>query len=220
MIELRPFLKDSMPEGSFPTVENLIDRVVVSALKLGEPVVEHRLAPANVKIGGVSAILAQGKRAIAVKGDKVIGISGFIMPGNRVDVLVTLTEPKTKLEKTKLVLENIPVLATGEQIKNDSKGKPSPVDVYTLEVTPQEGEKLALAAAKGKLQFALRNMMDSESVLTKGATISQTLASLSPSEKKKRIESKKQGKKWVPRDTSIKVEIIKGDILTIKKLNG
>jgi len=220
MITETPFLRDSMPKGSFLNAEKLIDRVVISSLQQGEPIVEHRLAPENVTMGGVSAILSKGKRAVAVKGDKVIGISGFIMPGNRVDVLVTLTEPKTKLEKTKLVLENVPVLATGEQIENNSKGKQSPVDVYTLEVAPEDAEKLALAAAKGKLQFALRNSMDSDSILTKGATITQTLASLSPSGPVKKTEPGNKTKKWVPRDTSVKVEIIKGDKFSIKKVDG
>ena len=220
MVETTSFLKESLPAGSFLTNEKLIGRVIVSPLKQGEPIVEHLLAPKDVETGGVSAILSKGKRAIAVKGDKVIGISGFINPGNRVDVLVTLTDPKTKLEKTKLVLENIPVLATGEQVVTDSKGKPSPVDVYTLEVTPEEGEKLSLAATKGKLQFALRNAMDSESVVTKGATISQTLKSLSPDRQKQSNASNKVEKKWVPRDTTFKVEIIKGDKMSIKKVNG
>jgi len=220
MIKETAFLRESMPKGSFLNAGKLVDRVVVSSLKQGEPIVEHRLAPENVQIGGVSAILSKGKRAVAVKGDKVIGISGFIMPGNRVDVLVTLTEPKMKLEKTKLVLENILVLATGEQLEKNSKGNQSPVDVYTLEVAPEEAEKLALAAAKGKLQFALRNSMDNDSILTKGATISQTLASLSPSGPIKKTEPRNPKKKWVPRDTSVKVEIIKGDKLSIKKVDG
>ena len=122
-------------------------------------------------VGGVSAVIKPGMRAIAVKGDKVIGISGFIQPGNRVDVLVTLKDPKTKNETTKMVLSNVLVLATGTEVQEKQDGKPSPVDVYTLEVDPNQGEMLALAAAEGKLQFALRNMMDMETLLTKGATV-------------------------------------------------
>jgi pilus assembly protein CpaB len=215
MVKMAPFLKESLPVGYFSRFEDVEDRVLVSALKQGEPIIEHRLAPKDIKTGGVSAILSPGKRAIAVKGDKVIGISGFINPGNRVDVLVTLTDPKSRLEKTKLVLENILILATGTQMEENAKGKTAPVDVYTLEVNPEEGEKLALAATKGKLQFALRNVMDSESILTKGATISQTLASLSSS-KPNKPEKKKRA--WVPRDTSIQVEIIKGDQISLKKV--
>jgi pilus assembly protein CpaB len=186
MIKTAPFFEESLPAGYFTESAALKDRVLVAPLKRGDPIVEHRLAPADVRTGGVSAILSPGKRAIAVKGDKVIGISGFVNPGNRVDVLVTLKNPRTKVEKTKMVLDNVPVLATGTQIVKNEKGEPAPVDVYTLEVTPQEGEKLALAASEGKLQFALRNLTDSEQVLTHGATISGTLASLTPKPKPKR----------------------------------
>ncbi len=79
------------------------------------------------------------------------------------------------------------MLATGTQIQKNEKGEPVPVDVYTLEVTVEEAEKLALAASQGKLQFALRNITDAKPVLTKGTTISQTLASLSMREAKQKV---------------------------------
>lgn len=186
MIKTAPFFEESLPAGYHTETAALKDRVLIAALKQGEPIVDHRLAPEDIKTGGVSAILEPGKRAIAVKGDKVIGISGFINPGNRVDVLVTLKDPGSKVEKTKMVLDNVLVLATGTQIVKNEKGEPAPVDVYTLEVTPEEGEKLALAASEGKLQFALRNLIDSEKVLTNGATIAKTLASLSAKPKRKK----------------------------------
>jgi pilus assembly protein CpaB len=162
----------------------------------------------------VSAVITPGKRAIAVKGDKVIGISGFILPGNRVDVLVTMTDPRTKSEVTKLVLENVPILATGTQIQENGKGEPAPVDVYTLEVAPEEGEKLALAATRGKLQFALRNITDGETVRTRGATISQTLASLSQPSSKPTSKNRRRG---TPRQ-SVTVEVIKGNEVSKKKM--
>ena len=177
MVKVVEYLKKSVPPESFSDPAQLNGRVVMTSIKQNEPIIEHRLAPKDVTIGGVSAIVETGKRAIAVKGDKVIGISGFIRPGNRVDVLVTVTEPRKKREITKVVLENILVLATGTLIEKNDKGKTAPVDVYTLEVTPEEGEKLALSAAKGKLQFALRNTADSDVVITEGATIPQLLSS-------------------------------------------
>ncbi len=105
------------------------------------------------------------------------------MPGNRVDVLVTMTDPKTKNEITKTVLENVMVLATGTQVEESKEGKPAPFNVYTLEVDPHESERLALAATGGRLQFALRNAMDAETVLTKGADIPQTLKEFREKEK-------------------------------------
>lgn len=210
MIKSRSFLRESLPSGYFPTSEGLVGRILIANLKQGDPLVEHRLAPVDVRTGGVSAVLPAGKRAVAVKGDKVIGISGFINPGNRVDVLVTMQDPATKKEKTKIVLENIPVLATGTQIEHNSKGDPAPVDVYTLEVTPVESEKLALASAKGKLQFALRNIIDAEKVRTSGATITRTLNSLTgptPSQKPKYV-----------RPTRTNVEVIKGTSISKQRV--
>ncbi len=81
MIKTAPFLKESLPGGYFTRTSDLNNRVVIASIKKGEPVVEHRLAPVSVKTGGVSAVLESGKRAVAVKGDKVIGISGFVNPG-------------------------------------------------------------------------------------------------------------------------------------------
>jgi pilus assembly protein CpaB len=180
MMISRPYLKESLPEGYSSSLDTLKDRVLIAPVKKNEPILESKLAPTTVASGGVSAIVTPGKRALAVKGDKVIGISGFILPNNRVDVLVTLEDKKRKREMTKIVLENLLVLATGTQIEENDKGEPAPVDVYTLEVTPEEGEKLTLAATRGKLQFALRNVTDGETVFTKGATVQGTLSSYRP----------------------------------------
>ncbi|MFO7559459.1 MAG: Flp pilus assembly protein CpaB [Desulfobacterales bacterium] len=209
MMKSAPYFKESVPTGSFTKLTDLNGRIVIGELKKGEVIVEHRLASSDITMGGISAILKPGKRAIAVRGDKVIGISGFVNPGNNVDILVTLTDPVSKTQKTKLVLENILILATGTQIQKNAKGDPAPIDVYTLEVTPEEGEKLALSASEGKLQFALRNMMDSETVSTTGATIPQTLASLKQAEPATKPVRNKKPKVWKPQTMS--VEIIKGD---------
>ena len=221
MMKTVSFLKESLPPGYCSEPEKVAGRVLVAALRQNEPVTESKLAPESVKTGGVSAVVTPGKRAVAVKGDKVIGISGFINPGNRVDVLVTLQDPRDKMEVTKLVLENIPVLATGTQIEKNAKGEPAPVDVYTLEVTPDDGEKLALAAAEGKLQFALRNVTDAEKVLTQGANIPQTLASLRKAQPQQPPPEVKpaSAKKWQPRDSSYTVEIIKGGKVSKEKFS-
>lgn len=222
MIKMTPYLKESLPTGYFGDVALLKERVTLAPFKAGDPVVEHRLAPVDIKTGGVSAVLTPGKRAVAVKGDKVIGISGLINPGNSVDVLVTMQDPDTKIDKTKIVLEKILVLATGTQIQQNEKGEPAPVDVYTLEVTPEESEKLALAAAQGKLQFALRNQLDAENILTTGTTINQTLSSLMLHAPQKpatapapvvKQEPKPRQSTWTPRRT-LTVEVIKGTEVT------
>jgi pilus assembly protein CpaB len=234
MIKMAPYLKESLPVGYFSSTADLKDRVIVAPLKLNEPITEAKLAPNSVKTGGVSAVLKPGMRAIAVKGDKVIGISGFINPGNRVDVIVTVEEPKTKKIKSKIFLENTAVLATGTQIEKNDKGEPMPVDVYTLEVTPKQAEKVALAASEGRLQFALRGVIDSEDLSTKGITVPELLAyqrwsdrqniapknvvNSKPKKDRKRVSRNfvKKKKRWVPRG-SVTVEIIKGTKIKKKK---
>ncbi len=182
MLSTSPYLEESLPKDSFSKPEELSDRIVVSPIKEGEPVLEYRLAPTSLKTGGVSAVLKPGNRAISVKGNLVLGIAGFINPGNRVDVLVTIEDPEKEIKVTKMVLENLLVLASGTQIEENSKGEPAPVDVYTLEVTPEQGERLTLAANEGKLQLALRGAADTDIVLTKGITVPEMLKSLAFSE--------------------------------------
>jgi len=212
MLKSVPYPAESLPAGYFLDPDVLKGRVLIASVKENEPILESKLAPVDVKTGGVSAIVTPGKRALAVKGDTVIGISGFVLPGNRVDVLATMKRPGSRQEVTKVVLENIPVIATGTQMQKNDKGEPAPVDVYTLEVSPEDGEKLALAATQGKLQFALRHSTDSETVLTKGATINDTLASY-------KYQTKSSAKKSRPSYTAapFTVEVIKGnDSKTVK----
>jgi len=181
MLKKVDFLKGSLIEGFFSDPSSLVGRVLIYPVKANEPIFESRLAPMNVKTGGVAAVISPKKRAVAVKVDKVIGVSGFIHPGNRVDVLITLTTGRTYAPVTKTILENILVLAVGSETK-ERKGleeKSSPTDVITLEVTPEEAERLALAATEGRLQLALRNFSDTEDVKTQGTTLTNLLGSLS-----------------------------------------
>jgi pilus assembly protein CpaB len=180
MIETKSFLKGSLVGGYFSDSSSLVGRVLIFPVRASEPIFESRLAPTNVKTGGVAAVIRSNKRAIALRVDKVIGVSGFIHPGNRVDVLVTLASGKITNPITKTVLENILVLAAGPEMETRGKEeKPSPVDVITLEVTPEEAEKVTLAATEGKVVLVLRNFNDTEDFFTKGITIPALLASYS-----------------------------------------
>lgn len=228
MLTTVPFLENSLPKGYFSKISDITNRVVTSPLMEGDAVTEHRLAPTTMKTGGMSAILKSGKRAISVKGNNVMGIAGFINPGNRIDVLITIKDPGKKQDITKIVLEDLYVLASGRQIHENSKGEAAPVDVYTLEVTPEQGERLTLAANKGKLQFALRGAMDSDVVLTKGITVPELLnAYVLTGHKPVKVQppvvgttltkSKTVRRRYTPprKKTKITVEIIKG--LTLSK---
>lgn len=185
MVKTTPFLKESLAPGHFADPAQVVGRTLVQPVRTGEPIFETKLAPTTVAAGGVAALVTPKKRAMAVKVDKVVGVSGFIHPGNRVDVLVTISKAdRANHPETKIVLENILVLATGTELeKSGRQEKPSQVDVITLEVTPEEGEKLALAATEGKLQLALRNFADTSSVETRGITIPSLLSKSAAPEK-------------------------------------
>ena len=227
MVTTVPYLENSLPKGYYSKVSDIKNRVVTSPLVEGDAVLEHRLAPTTMKTGGVSAILKPGKRAISVKGNNVLGIAGFINPGNRIDVLVTIKDPSKKKDITKIVLEDLHILASGRQIQENSKGEPAPVDVYTLEVTPEQGERLTLAANKGRLQFALRGAMDSDIVLTKGVTVPELLnayvltgskpVKILPASGNTLAKSKSVRRRYTPpkKRKKVTVEIIKG--LTLSK---
>jgi len=212
-IKLVSFPGGNLPEGYFSTVETVQDRVLLSNLKTNEPILESKLASREVTAGGVAAVTGMKKRAMAVKVDDVVGVAGFINPGNHVDVLVTIQQSAQQSPpETKTVLQNVLVLATGSDL--DRKGKeekPSSVKVITLEVTPEEGEKLGLAVTEGKILLALRNQLNAEPVLTKGATITSLMSSYRVKEEVKRQEPKAVVKSdSKPAAPEISVELIQG----------
>ena len=176
-----PFLKRTLASGYFPDTAAIGGRTLVYPVRANEPIFESQLAPRTADGGGIAAVITLQKRAMAVKVDKVIGVSGFIHPGNRVDVLATFNRlGNDATPATKTVIENVLVLAAGAEMEKTGKGeKQAPVDVITLEVTSEEGEKLALAATEGKLQLALRNQADSSEVVTKGTTVARLMSSVS-----------------------------------------
>ena len=182
MVKTAPIAKEYAPAGNFSNPSELVGRVLVTPVKQNEPIIESKLAPMDVTTGGVSAVVHEGMRALAVAGDKVIGLAGLIQPGNFVDILVTVQDPlNDKLHLTKIVLENIRVLATGTMIDNKGDNtKPAPVDVFTVEVTPQEGQELSLASSQGKLHFALRNVTDKNPALTLASTVPELLEAYRP----------------------------------------
>ncbi len=231
MMKKADYIKESLPEGYFMDSVALAGRVLIQSVKAKEPLLESRLAPNDVRTGGVAALISPKKRAVAVKVDKVIGVAGFIHAGNRVDVLVTIEPQKTgqKWEPiTKIVLGNVLVLASGQEFvqkTKDEKTAPAPVDVITLEVTPEEAEKLALAATEGKLQLALRNLKDTEDVLTKGTTIPTLLASYSGYEAPKLVKAALRGQEMKPISTVEKprtftVELVRGNKTSEVKVEG
>ncbi|HET9528339.1 MAG TPA: Flp pilus assembly protein CpaB [Pyrinomonadaceae bacterium] len=164
------FPKESTPDGAFDSVEKLAGRVAVVNIGAREPITESRLA-AEGTAAGLSAIIPEGYRAMTVKVDDAAGISGFIQPGALVDVVVTIDPEGSGRQDpiSKIVLQNIKVLANGQNIdKPENEREANSVKAVTLQVTPEQAEKLALAATEGKLQLVMRSQIDQGNEETPG----------------------------------------------------
>jgi len=210
MLQLQEFPSGAIPEGHFTSLEAIKDRVLLIDLKRSELLLESKLAPLGTTSGGVAAVTDIDKRAMSVKVDDVIGVAGFIKPGDRVDVMVTI-EPeggKQTNMMSKMILENVKVLATGTQMERKGKDEePKPVQVITVEVNVEEAEKLALASTQGRLRLALRNPLNKEHVLTKGANVGALLSSYRQKQTAKpKVKGEGEG------DSTVRVELIKGDV--------
>jgi pilus assembly protein CpaB len=168
------FPRSVSPDGTFVKIdENLIGRVAVTRIAAREPVTESRLAPIG-SAAGLSSVIPEGYRAMNVRVDDVVGISGFIMPGALVDVVVTIEPPDGGNQReriSKIVLQNIKVLANGQNLDKPKNEKEAErVKTVTLQVTPDQAEKLALATSEGRLQLVMRNSIDQGDEVTAGAT--------------------------------------------------
>jgi pilus assembly protein CpaB len=171
----------SVPPGTFTDAKSLEGRVVKTSLARGEPVLESKLAPEGTK-GGLSAVIDKGDRAITVRVNDVIGVAGFALPGNYVDVIVNTQQPGTTNDQqniSKIVLERILVLAVAQQVSRDDT-QPKVVNAVTLEVTPEQAEKLDVARSVGTLSLVLRNQVDDDKLKTTGATKLTLLGASTP----------------------------------------
>lgn len=167
-VVIRHWPHESCPPGSFTRPEEVAGRVAASQFKAGEPILEVKLAPQGA-MAGLTALLGPEKRAMTVKVDEASGVAGFLAPGNRVDVVATIDKGDfSKDPVSKVVLQNLKVLGTGQSIERRPGDKPQVVPTVTLEVTPEEGERLALAAREGYVSLALRNHANQEIIQTSG----------------------------------------------------
>lgn len=165
----------ALPAGYSRNAAEVVGRGLLNAVSLNEPLLSTKLALPEAG-GGLSILIPEGKRAMSVRVDDVIGVAGFVVPGTRVDVLVTLDRTAGQEDPaTQLILQNIEVMASGQSIQRDSRWEPQAATVVTLLVEPEEGERLALSSTNGRIQLALRNSMDTDSVETNGIRASGLL---------------------------------------------
>jgi pilus assembly protein CpaB len=159
-----------IPKGATVKIEDAVNRGVLTMIYEGEPVLDSRLAAKGAG-GGLAATIPVGKRAVALRVNDVVGVAGFVVPGMRVDVLISGTPPSGNgsvgtLSRT--VLQNIEVLSAGQKIEKSADGKPESVSVVNVLVTPEQAEVLTLASMQTQIQLVLRNPLDTQEAKTPG----------------------------------------------------
>jgi pilus assembly protein CpaB len=161
----------AVPDGAFDQPDKLVNRVAVVNIAAREPVTDFKLAPEG-STGGLSAVIPEGYRAMTVKVDDVIGVAGFLRPGAMCDVLTVIEQAGDAGHRnpiSKIVLQNVKVLASGQNIdKPKDQREAEQVKAVTLQVTPDQAEKLALASTEGKLRLVMRNSIDQGDEQTEG----------------------------------------------------
>lgn len=216
MVRMVDWPTGAMPPGAFTDAKDLDTRVARSSMQRGEPIMESKLAPPGTK-GGLSAVVAEGKRAITVRVNDVVGVAGFALPGNFVDILVNTQEEHTGSSNkdatiSKIVLERILVLAIAQESNRDDT-KPKVVNAVTLEVSPEQAERLDLARSVGSLSLVLRNQVDPNPVNTGGATKATLFNVRTPADPVKpepAIRPRAVMKQAASKPPAEQVEIIKG----------
>lgn len=242
MLAVQNWPAGSVPQGAILAIDKdalLKDpktnegRVARVSILKGEPISETKLAPAGAQ-PGLSFAIKEGKRAITVRVNDVVGVAGFALPGNYVDILVNTMDESAKAavgdNKTisKIVLEHILLLAVAQET-SQGEGKPKVVNAVTLEVTPDQAEKIDLARSIGSLSLVLRNQMDNIPVATVGV-YKKDLLNRAPEPEAKPVEAKPEVKTAVKRVTVYRnvkaaparanVEVIRGTAKTSEEFKS
>ena len=150
-----------LPANAFHLKTSVVGRGAVLPIAKGEFFLPNKLAGENAG-AGMPSLIPPGMRAISVRVNEVIGVAGFVVPGTRVDVLLTGNPSGAPEQQTTTVLENVAVIATGQKLERNTAGEPQVTPVITLLVSPDDAQKLTLATTQGKIQLALRNPLDTK----------------------------------------------------------
>jgi pilus assembly protein CpaB len=170
----------SVPQGFATEAGDVVGRGLITEVRQNEPLLDWKLAQREAG-GGLSITIPEGMRAVSVRVDEVVGVAGFVLPGTRVDVLVTVVPTSDRMQTiTRTILTNIRTLAADQRYQQDIDGEPRYVTVVTLLVTPEQAETLTLAATEGRIQLALRNALDSDETVTQGRRIASLVAGPAP----------------------------------------
>lgn len=166
---------DALPAGYAGSRTEVIGRGTIAAVELNAPLLASRLADRGTG-GGLPIVIPEGMRAVSVRVDEVIAVAGFVGPQTRVDVLLMVEQPGSGEQVSRIVLQNVQAIAAGAHIERAPNGEARTVSVLTVLVTPEDAEKLTIAATQGRIQLALRNMLDMRETQTRGARVREVLA--------------------------------------------
>jgi pilus assembly protein CpaB len=170
---------NAVPPGAFANPSEITGRGLIMPMIENEPVLPMKLASKEAG-AGLPPVIPPGMRAVSVRVNEVIGVAGYVLPGTRVDVIATQSPTaRTEDMTSKVVITNAQVLAAGTKLETSDRGKPQPVSVVTLLVSPLEAERLALSG-EGRLQLALRNPLDQSAPATPGIRPAALLGTAAP----------------------------------------
>ena len=150
-----------LPANPFHLKSSVVGRGAVLPIARGEFFLPNKLAGENAG-SGMPSLIPPGMRAVSVRVNEVIGVAGFVVPGTRVDVLLTGNPTGANDQQTTTVLENVAVIATGQKLERNTAGDPQLTPVITLLVSPDDAQRLTLATTEGKIQLSLRNPLDTK----------------------------------------------------------
>lgn len=211
----------ALPAGYANSAAVVVGRGLITPVAMNEPLLTTKLADKEAG-GGLPIVIPEGMRAVSVKVDEVIGVAGFVTPGTRVDVLVTMAPGVDKQTNvTRVILQNIQTLAAGQTVQRDVEGKPQTVTVITLLVTPEQAERLTLASSDGRIQLALRNTLDVTETRTPGmraATLVGGGTGAAPAARAVQIRGR--GRPSAPRQTGTVVETFRGGERTLSTFSS
>lgn len=209
--------KANLPEGTKSDPKALEGRMATAMIPANSPVLESSLAPVQSGGGVMSYIIPEGHRAVTVAVNDVVGVAGFVLPNSIVDVVATVTPPSgsqnTRLSK--IVLQNIKVLATG-QVLEQKEGKPVTSPTVTLDVTPEQAEKLIIAS-ENRVQLILKHLGDTEEVKTTGATVASLIGGYGPPRPAGRPVARRAKAPAEKPISGVKVEVIRGNAKTTQE---
>lgn len=200
----------------FSAASEVVGRGLITPVAADEPLLRPKLSSVE-EGGGLPILIPEGMRALSIKVDQVVGVAGFVIPGTRVDVLLTL-EPDDGNRQTetitRVILQDIRTLAAGQTTTRDAEGTPQTVSVVTLLVDPDQAETLTLASGQGRIQLALRNTLDGDTIDTRGARSSALLDLPTQSIRSGRRVPVRRSTPSTPSESSV-VETIRGGQRTL-----